>query len=132
MNLLLSLARNHKNSLVRDLAGRIMFNLGKHVANRTRLYKAELRHKAREARRDMVEAGAGRWVMVWDDGSLGDAKSGAVDETAADDGAQPARAVPVATAPRVAEDVATLAQLQRDMDDSDDAAPAQIAEPPGR
>ena len=29
-------------------------------------------------------------------------------------------------------DVATLAQLQRDMDDSDDAAPAQIAEPPGR
>ena len=52
--------------------------------------------------------------------------------TAADDGAQPARAVPVATAPRVAEDVATLAQLQRDMDDSDDAAPAQIVEPPGR
>ena len=29
-------------------------------------------------------------------------------------------------------DVATLAQLQRDMDDSDDAAPAQIVEPPGR
>ena len=49
-----------------------------------------------------------------------------------DEGAEPARAVPVATAPRVAEDVATLAQLQRDMDDSDDAAPAQIAEPPGR
>ena len=49
-----------------------------------------------------------------------------------DGGAEPARAVPVATAPRVAEDVATLAQLQRDMDDSDDAAPAQIAEPPGR
>ena len=51
---------------------------------------------------------------------------------AADGGAEPARPVPVATAPRVAEDVATLAQLQRDMDDSDDAAPAQIAEPPGR
>ena len=49
-----------------------------------------------------------------------------------DEGAEPARAVPVATAPRVAEDVATLAQLQRDMDDSDDAAPAQIVEPPGR
>ena len=96
MNLLLSLARNHKNSLVRDLAGRIMFNLGKHVANRTRLYKAELRHKAREARRDMVEAGAGRWVMVWDDGSLGDAKSGAVDETAADDGAGAKAANPAA------------------------------------
>ena len=48
------------------------------------------------------------------------------------EGAEPARPVPVATAPRVAEDVATLAQLQRDMDDSDDAAPAQIAEPPGR
>ena len=29
-------------------------------------------------------------------------------------------------------DVATLAQLQRDMDDSDDAAPAPVAEPPGR
>ena len=51
---------------------------------------------------------------------------------AEDDGAEPARPVPVATAPRVAEDVATLAQLQRDMDDSDDAAPAQIVEPPGR
>ena len=51
---------------------------------------------------------------------------------AEDEGAEPARAVPVATAPRVAEDVATLAQLQRDMDDSDDAAPAQIVEPPGR
>ena len=48
-----------------------------------------------------------------------------------DDDTQSARAVPVATAPRVAEDVAALAQLQRDMD-SDDAAPAQIAEPPGR
>ena len=48
-----------------------------------------------------------------------------------DGGSEPARPVPVATAPRVAEDVATLAQLQRDMD-SDDAAPAQIAEPPGR
>ena len=50
---------------------------------------------------------------------------------AADDVAEPARPVPVATAPRVAEDVAPLAQLRRDMD-SDDAAPAIIAEPPGR
>ena len=50
---------------------------------------------------------------------------------AGDGGAEPARAVPVATAPRVAEDVA-IAQLQRDMDDSDDAAPTPIVEPPGR
>ena len=50
---------------------------------------------------------------------------------AGDGGAEPARAVPVATAPRVAEDVA-IAQLQRDMDDSDDAAPTKIVEPPGR
>ncbi|CAH0366281.1 unnamed protein product [Pelagomonas calceolata] len=49
-----------------------------------------------------------------------------------DVGSEPARPVPVATAPRVAEDVAALAQLQRDMDSDDDAAPAQIAEPPGR
>ena len=43
------------------------------------------------------------------------------------DDAEPARPVPVATAPGVAEDVAALAQLQRDMD-SDDAAPAQIVD----
>ncbi len=46
---------------------------------------------------------------------------------AEDGGAEPARPVPVATAPRVAEDVA-IAQLQRDMDDSDDAAPAKIVD----
>jgi len=39
---------------------------------------------------------------------------------------------PAAFLPPPTTDVATLAQLQRDMDDSDDAAPAQIAEPPGR
>ena len=38
---------------------------------------------------------------------------------------------PAAFLPPPTTDVATLAQLQRDMD-SDDAAPAQIAEPPGR
>ena len=44
----------------------------------------------------------------------------------------PAAFLPPPTTAVPAEDVATLAQLQRDMDDSDDAAPAQIAEPPGR
>ena len=38
---------------------------------------------------------------------------------------------PAAFLPPQTTDVATLAQLQRDMD-SDDAAPARIAEPPGR
>ena len=44
----------------------------------------------------------------------------------------PAAFLPPPTTAVPAGDVATLAQLQRDMDDSDDAAPAQIAEPPGR
>jgi hypothetical protein len=44
----------------------------------------------------------------------------------------PAAFLPPPTTAAPAGDVATLAQLQRDMDDSDDAAPAQIAEPPGR
>ena len=43
----------------------------------------------------------------------------------------PAAFLPPPTTAVPAGDVATLAQLQRDMD-SDDAAPAQIAEPPGR
>lgn len=76
MNLLLNLARNHRNTLVRDLAGRIMFNLGKHVANRTRLYKAELRYKARETRAAQVDAGEGKWVMVWHGGDDGDGDGG--------------------------------------------------------
>ncbi len=45
----------------------------------------------------------------------------------------PAAFLPPPTTAVSAGDVATLDQLQRDMDDSDDdAAPAQIAEPPGR